>query len=143
MRKCITVSFFIHCLVFSLLLSNQSITPGKEVETPTEVELYEENTNLNVQIKELGDGESETENNSYYWGLGIVVGDDGTILSVFSGYNGDKFGLDIGDIILKVNNKPYREEISIRGDGPAKLMLTISRNGSIINIQVERGKVYY
>ncbi len=94
--------------------------------------------------------------NNYYWGLGLSCDEGiryipgyGQMFSVIiqiahSGYSGESAGLQPGDVIFEINNKPIDYTNDLKGDGPANLLLTImKRDGSIIKKTVPRVKVYY
>lgn len=143
-RKFITASFLIHCLVLGVITREVPSTQNEPLQDETEVELYETEKEPIRQIKELSDSGDSEESTNFYWGLGITISMDMTIASITPGYNADLYGLQVGDKLLKMDGKDMSfQDNDITGPGPRKMLLTILRKSVIMDIQVERGKVYY
>lgn len=147
MKKYILISFLLHLSVLLVYLpkANQSNPETFEIEM---VEAGSEGNEDSVEVKEFTESADSvnTENLNFYWGLGIstLVYIEGVYISeVYIGYNGEKSGLKVEDIITHINGELAGEGYNIRGDGPGKLQLTILRKGVIIIVLTERGKVYY
>lgn len=148
MKKSMSTSLIVHGSLLCLLIAHQptpELTPEAPKPKVTAVDLQEHQPPQYIKIKELGTAGDSKENSKFYWGLGITTREMNSgdlITEVNSGYNGEAAGLMVGDFIIHVNGKPKNQN-EIRGNGPAKLVLTILRNNSIITINTERGKVYY
>lgn len=148
MKKYLTISLILH--LSTLFFIN---LPANEKQDPIDITI-EENSNQkasgrNVQVKEVGDnGEGDAPKN-HYWGIGVSgeytyspVGFSYHIKEVYKGYSAEFSGIRIGDFIFSVNGgSPAMNDIS--GDGPAKLVLQIYRNGVIMSINTERVRVYF
>lgn len=153
MRKYIGTSILLHLLIFLITLGGNGTSeiPNTAI---TGVDVLTEQTQYPPveQIKELATGGNGEEAKDFYWGLGISSTDafdistgsyQYTVTAIVIGYNGDKSGLKVDDRILLINGSPITNENSVRGDGPREMILTVLRNGVIILIKTERGKVYY
>lgn len=148
MKKSMGFSMLIHILVIILLVTlddSPVIQEGQQPPSATTEVTLEETGSEAIQVKEVGTEGEEVENTNFYWGLGISTSyfaNQLMITKVYSGYNGEAAGLQVGDLVMQINGKE-NNQYDIRGDGPSKLVLTILRKNVIITIYTERGKVYY
>lgn len=92
---------------------------------------------------------SESINGSYD-GIGCTVAtytDGNMVISVFDGSPADKAGIKVGDVIIKVDGISYEDKTStelseyIKNSGKDKIVLTVARDNSEIDITVSLGKV--
>lgn len=81
-------------------------------------------------------GKSDEKIGKYYWGIGISsrsIFDVATgsykriVTEIASGYNAERDGLNLNDVIIMVDNMLITDDNDVRGDGPRKMILTISR----------------
>lgn len=89
--------------------------------------------------------------NGNYEGIGCTVATyvDGSIVvvDIFQGTPADKAGVEIGDIILKVDNESYEDKNGndmanyIKNSGKESIVLTVKRGDSEIDITINLGKV--
>lgn len=108
-----------------------------------------------VEIIELSESTTEKaekkDDRRFYWGIGVHVnyvlfgnGYPGTeIIAVAGGYCAEQAGIQVGDIIVKINGDYLDGNNQLDGEGPKKLVLTVLRKGSTITIITDRCKVYY
>lgn len=88
--------------------------------------------------------------NGSYEGIGCSVAtytDGNVVIEVFDGSPADKAGIKVGDVIIKVDGISYEEKTStelseyIKNSGKDKIILTVARDNSEIDITVSLGKV--
>lgn len=105
-----------------------------------------------IELSESTTGKAEKKDDRrFYWGIGVHVnyvlfgnGYPGTeIVSVAGGYCAEQAGIQVGDIIVKINGEYLDVNNQLDGEGPKKLVLTVLRKGSTITIITDRCKVYY
>lgn len=97
----------------------------------------------------LNDSETNNLNNSLagtYNGIGVSVDQDATIKNVFDNSPAEKAGIKIGDKIIAINNedvtkKEVTEITNIIKSKKGKITLTIDRDNSKINLDVNVGEV--
>lgn len=150
--KYLLISASIHALFIFLLLFHFNLT--QPIETiPENIE----NATSDLQIIELsqGPGKNNLDSDKFYWGIGIESTESFEHNSIYGlipvlyitdvkqGYSAENAGLQIKDKIFLLNNQPMFGENNIKGDEPKQLYLTILRNGVIINVSLQRVKVYY
>ena len=96
--------------------------------------------------------ESESEIKGNFDGIGIqfnVPSDTAIVLEVISGGPSEKIGLERGDRLLKVDDKPIagvkmpQDSIVklIKGPSGTKVRITVERDGEIIPFDITRGKI--
>ena len=98
----------------------------------------------------LNDSETNSLNNSLagtYNGIGVSVDNDAVIKSVFDDSPAEKAGIKIGDKIIAINNedmtsKNVIEMTNIIKNKKGKITLTLIRDNSKINLDVNVGDVY-
>lgn len=92
---------------------------------------------------------SESINGSYE-GMGCSVAtytDGNVVIDVFDDSPADKAGIKVGDVIIKVDGISYEDKTStelseyIKNSGKDKIVLTVVRDNSEIDITVSLGKV--
>lgn len=172
-KRYLILSTLIHiALVIGLLLQNNKSKEEQaknEASNKISVELVEatkENKAGDKQgadkiyndIIELGEsGDKKLDEDKFYWGIGIridyaVVDIYGSpffgykITDLYQGYCGEQAGIRINDFIYLVNGVKLDlvgEDQDIKGDKPKTLLLTVFRNNVIINVKVDRCKIYY
>jgi C-terminal processing protease CtpA/Prc len=148
MKISIIISILIHSLFFLNFISNQQ----EEKLSQTNYDIGTDSFDIDViEINESDSGEiSKQELKAHYWGIGIssnYIPYNGTLSCeieyIYSGYSAESAGLQIGDIIYLINGAPIGDNNDIKGDGPRKMLLTVSRKNVIIYINIDRVKVYY
>lgn len=157
MKKSLFASLMFH-LSLVALVTVSVVAEERQEEEKFEIELQEAQTGEEINVIELGDIGSEDLKplDNFYWGLGFgsqhymydkIPGQLGAlpvieVTEIFKGYCGESV-LQKNDLIYLINDMPLVTGNDIRGEGPAKLKLTILRNGGKIVLNVERCKVYY
>lgn len=155
MKKSLLLSILIHSLIVFSLLYKSTVDKKEEQDR----KLEQAASAYAIEIIEISDSFSEKETKqelkNYYWGIGItqdfnnqfkVNGIDTygvMVVKVVPGYNGERDGILPDDFIIAVNGIAWSLDNDIKGDGPLKLVLTVYRNGVIIDIHTERCKVYF
>lgn len=158
MKKSLFASLMLH-LSLVALVTVSVVAEERQEEEKFEIELQEsQQSEAQINVIELGDVSSEDLKplDNFYWGLGFgsqhymydkIPGQLGAlpvieVTEIFKGYCGESV-LQKNDLIYLINDMPLVTGNDIRGEGPAKLKLTILRNGGKIVLNVERCKVYY
>lgn len=164
MKRYFVLSFIVHILplIVILLVKPMTIT---DQQTQQEQQAQnknkgEQNQRVEIEVIEqvptLGAEEPKKELKKFYWGIGIAVDHtymnmDGYVTpvpvtiveKVYAGYCAESAGILPGDKIVLVNNQYITGENDIIGNGPREMVLTIVRNDRIIQVPINRCKVYY
>lgn len=153
MKKSFLVSLIIHGLVvFAFLFKSNTPDPKKKEEPQLASSSYEIEI---IEINDFGTQDTEDKKKNFYWGIGInqdfnnLLNINGVdtygvmVLKVVPGYTGERDGILVGDFVIAVNGKAWSIANDIKGEGPLKLVLTVYRNGVIIDIETARCKVYF
>ncbi len=157
MNKYLLSSFIIHLLfLFPLFLLNNNKINNDSFDNGNGINESQKINSTDVEIIEINEGEGkQVVPENFYWGIGIGssatfenISPYGLVLviivtSIKKGYSAYDSDLQIGDKIILVNNNVISNQNDIKGDSPKSLILTLIRNNSIINIAIDRVKVYF
>lgn len=158
-------SAVLHAIVLILVILTSGKETGGQQKEAVQVSVVDQAQksapkHINGRIAELTPSKvnKPKKERKFYYGLGLVsspqeiqpryyggfVYSVGSFISdVAAGYNGEKAGLMVGDIILSVDGVPTDGwAVGVIGEGPTPVELVILRGNKILVVKTTRSKVY-